>query len=153
MGWQSIISFRIAEDRPAQGFQKAAAFAGNIGDVAGPVGPACIIGQLYIGGLVQPWANAALTLDRKIQLADHQGIRNKVTRKHLDPAEDDLRTIEVHKVICDTAESPYDWECHKRKDQPCDFGGFFCRWPANSLLFLFDLQVKRSDFFRQNYII
>ena len=27
--------------------------------------------------------------------------------EHLDPAEDDLRTIEVHKVICDTAESPY----------------------------------------------
>ena len=53
-GGDRIVTFRIAEDRPAQGFQKAAAFAGNIGDVAGPVGPACIIGQLYIGGLVQP---------------------------------------------------------------------------------------------------
>ena len=53
-GGDRIVTFRIAEDRPAQGFQKAAAFAGNIGDVAGPVGPACIIGQLYIGVLVQP---------------------------------------------------------------------------------------------------
>lgn len=56
---QGVIHFRVAENSPAQGFQAAGAFRGNIGNVNGPVGPASIVSGLAAEGALNPGGHAA----------------------------------------------------------------------------------------------
>ena len=125
-GGEGIVGLRVAENRPAQRLQKAAALAGDVGDVARPVGPAGVVSQLGVGGLVQPGADtAALVFKGGAQLAHHQRIGDKVKGKHEDPAEDDLRTIKVHKAVGNVAEAPDRRKGHEGKGKPRDLCGFF----------------------------
>ena len=125
-GGNGVVGLRIPEDRPAQCLQEAAALAGNVGDVACPVGPACVVGKLGVGGLVQPGADAAaLVFKGGTQLAHHEGVGDEIKGKHQDPAEDDLGTIEVHKAVGDVAEAPDRGERHKGEGLPRDLCGLF----------------------------
>ena len=125
-GGEGIVGLRVAENGPAQRFQKAAALAGDVGDVAGPVGPTGVVGQLGVGGLVQPGADAAaLVFKGRAQLTHHQRIGDEVQDKHKDPAEDDLRTVKVHKAVGNVAEAPDRRKGHEGKGKPRDLCGFF----------------------------
>ena len=126
-GGEGVVGLRVAEDGPAQRLEEAAALAGDVGDVAGPVGPAGVVSKLCVGGLVQPGADAAaLVLEGRAQLTHHQGIGDEVKREHQDPAEDDLRAVEVDKAVGDVAKAPHGGKGHERKDRPADLGGFGC---------------------------
>ena len=125
-GGEGIVGLRVAENGPAQRFQKAAALAGNVGDMAGPVGPTGVVGQFGVGGLVQPGADtAALVFKGRAQLTHHQRIGDEVQDKHKDPAEDDLRTVKVHKAVGNVAEAPDRRKGHEGKGKPRDLCGFF----------------------------
>ena len=98
----------------------------DVGDVAGPVGPTGVVGQLGVGGLVQPGADAAaLVFKGRAQLTHHQRIGDEVQDKHKDPAEDDLRTVKVHKAVGNVAEAPDRRKGHEGKGKPRDLCGFF----------------------------
>ena len=126
-GGEGVVGLRVAEDGPAQRLEEAAALAGDVGDVAGPVGPAGVVSKLCVGGLVQPGADAAaLVFEGRAQLTHHQGIGDEVKREHQDPAEDDLRAVEVDKAVGDVAKAPHRGKGHERKDRPADLGGFGC---------------------------
>ena len=93
--------------------------------MAGPIGPAGVVGQLGVGGLMEPRADAAaLVLERGAQLAHHQRIGHKVQREHDDPAEDDLNAVKIDKPIQNISKPPYCRKSHGRQCIPFDFFRF-----------------------------
>ena len=132
-GGDGVVGFRVAENGPAQGLQEAAALAGDVGNVAGPIGPARVIGQLGVGGLVDPGADAAaLVLKGGAKLAHHQGIGDEVEGEHRHPAENDLAAVEIHKAVGHIAKAPHCGEGHKGQGRPFDPTVCFCFFHADT---------------------
>ena len=82
--------------------------------MACPVRPPGIISEFWADGLVDPRADSTTgVFKRRTEFANHQSVRNKVQRKHQDPAEDNLNTVEVHVAVDDVTETPHGGERHK----------------------------------------
>ena len=119
---EGIVFLRVLEDRPAQGLQTAGALACDIGDVAGPVGPACEVGHLGAHGVMHPGGDAAaFILKGGAELADHQRVGDEVEGEHQDPTEVHLRSVKVYEAVQDVAKAPNRGKCHERKHLPLDF--------------------------------
>lgn len=87
--------------------------------MAGPVGPARVVGQLRVGGFVEPGADAAaLILEGGPQFSHHQRVGHEVQGEHEQPAENDLDAVEVDKAVDNVSEAPDRGKSHGRQSIP-----------------------------------
>ena len=90
----------VLENHPTQRFQTAGSLRCDVGDMASPVGPTCVVCSLRAGCLMNPGADtAARILKCGTKLSDHQCVRYKVQCEHQNPGEDNLCSIEVYETI------------------------------------------------------
>ena len=90
--------------------------------MAGPVGPACIVGKLRIDGLADPGAHtAAGMLKCRSQLSYHQRVGDKVQHEHQNPAENNLDSVKVYEAVQNVSKAPDCGKRHEGQGIPVDF--------------------------------